>query len=115
MSTKKEDGFYLVMMGRPAKNENNFFGQFEYETPGIEYESIPIDSKQIQLRVEADFTDKNRMWLDSIIKKELKLGKSLVLIRLCILKMDLFTGCRFWPVFIILPGRLEDMLIFFKL
>ncbi len=89
---KKEDGFYLVMMGRPAKNET-IFGQFEYETPGIEYESIPIDSKQIQLRVEADFTDKKDV-AGFYYKKNLNWEK-LGIDQAMYFKMDLFTGCRF--------------------
>ena len=80
------------MMGRPAKDET-IFGQFEYETPGIEYESIPIDSKQIQLRVEADFTDKKDV-AGFYYKKNLNWEK-LGIDQAMYFKMDLFTGCRF--------------------
>ena len=54
---KEKDQYYLIMMGRPAK-DTSVFGQFEYENPGIEYQRVPISDTSVCLRAEADFTDK---------------------------------------------------------
>lgn len=89
---KENDQFYLIMMGRPAK-DTSVFGQFEYENPGIEYARVPIYGESICLRAEADFTDKRD--LSSFYYKEGDNWQKLGIDQPMYFKMDLFTGCRF--------------------
>lgn len=89
---KENDQFYLIMMGRPAK-DTTVFGQFEYENPGLEYARVPIYGESICLRAEADFTDKRD--LSSFYYKEGDNWQKLGIDQPMYFKMDLFTGCRF--------------------
>lgn len=89
---KENDQFYLIMMGRPAK-DTTVFGQFEYENPGLEYARVPIYGESICLRAEADFTDKRD--LSSFYYKEGYNWQKLGIDQPMYFKMDLFTGCRF--------------------
>ncbi len=54
--TKENGAYYLVMMGREAKN-GSVFGDFDYEVPGIIHERIPVSNSRVRLKVAADFTD----------------------------------------------------------
>ena len=89
---KENDQFYLIMMGRSAK-DTSVFGQFEYENPGIEYQRVPISDTSVCLRAEADFTDKKD--LASFFYKNREGWQKLGIDQPMYFKMDLFTGCRF--------------------
>lgn len=89
---KEKDQYYLIMMGRPAK-DTSVFGQFEYENPGIEYQRVPIIDTSVCLRAEADFTDKKD--LASFFYKNREGWQKLGIDQPMYFKMDLFTGCRF--------------------
>lgn len=90
--TKESEKYYLVMIGKPAKNET-VYGDFEYSEPGVEYQKILLETPVVQLRVEADFEykkdeaeffyKKNHEWCKLGVKHKLYF------------KMDHFTGCRF--------------------
>lgn len=90
--TKENGQYYLVMMGKPAKNET-IFGDFEYENPGVEYGRIPVEDSVVQLRVEADFT--YRKDEAEFFYKDGKDWKKLGITQKLYFKMDHFTGCRF--------------------
>lgn len=90
--TKKEDQYYLVMIGKPEKDET-IYADRDYDSPAVEYARIPIQSSKATLKVEVDFTDKvdearffyrnGNEWIQIGITKKLYF------------KMDHFTGCRF--------------------
>ena len=94
---KEKDQYYLIMMGRPAK-DTSVFGQFEYENPGIEYQRVPISDTSVCLRAEADFTDKKD--LASFFYKNREGWQKLGIDQPMYFKMDLF---------IIRPRKLMDL------
>lgn len=105
--TREAGKYYVVMIGKPAKNET-IFGDFEYAVPGVEYERVPVDSPIVRLRVEADFADKKDE-AEFFLKEESSaktkhdfldgfsrdVWKKLGITQKLYFKMDYFTGCRF--------------------
>lgn len=90
--TKENGRFFLIMIGKKAKNET-IYGDFDYQIPGTEYARQEISSPVLALRVEAEFEDmkdeavfyyqKEGEWIPFGIRQKLYF------------KMDHFTGCRF--------------------
>ncbi|WP_455436143.1 family 43 glycosylhydrolase [Hungatella hathewayi] len=90
--TKEAEKYYLVMLGRQAKNET-IFGDFDYTAPAVEYGRLEVSNPVVRLRAEADFedmTDRACFYYESGEHWK-KLGTD----QRMYFKMDLFTGCRF--------------------
>lgn len=90
--TKENDSFYLVMIGKQAKNET-IFGDFDYEIPGTEYSRVQVSSSIVNLRLEADFA--NMVDEAKFYYKQEGEWKALGITQKLYFKMDHFTGCRF--------------------
>lgn len=90
--TKEEGQYYLVMMGKPAKDES-IFGEPDYNSPAVEYERIPINHATVTLKVQTDFT--NKLDEAQFFYQENEEWVSLGVIQKLYFKMDHFTGCRF--------------------
>lgn len=90
--TKDDDKYYLSMLGKEAK-DSSIFGEPDYESPGYEYERIPIKNYIVKLKVSVDFTDKidtaEFFYWDEHEWKKVGITHRLFF------KMDHFTGCRF--------------------
>ncbi len=99
IALRKEAGqYYLIMEGRQVPPEN-FWGDKNYEVPGVTYAKIPLDSSKVRLRIEADFHGdgvtsqiqdqaqfyylKDGAWVPFGITQKMYFH------------LDLFTGCRF--------------------
>lgn len=90
--TRERDQYYLVMLGRPAKNET-IYGDFEYTKAPVEYERIPIDTAVVRLRLEVDFTDKKDE--AAFFFRQNGKWQQIGIVQKLYFKMDHFTGCRF--------------------
>lgn len=91
--TRREDGFYLVMRGRAARDESmQAVAQDDIE--GTELEAVRINQMTVRLRIEADFAqmkDEARFFYykTGSVWKQIGTAQKLYF------KPDHFTGCRF--------------------
>ncbi len=94
--TRRNDGFYLVMNGREAKN-NAMQVSSKADVTGTEWEEVRIEQNMIRLRIEVDFAqmkDEARFfYYDGVssggIWKQIGIAQKLYF------KLDHFVGCRF--------------------
>lgn len=89
----KENGsYFLVMFGKPAKDET-VFADSDFLDAAVEYTRVPVCSPVVRFKTCLDFTDKkdeaafyyqdSGRWIPLGIRQKLYF------------KMDHFTGCRF--------------------
>lgn len=90
--TKEGDSYYLIMQGKPAKNET-VFADSDYLDTVVEYEKVKISSPVVILRCCLDFEDKKDearfFYRDGDTWRPLGISQKMYF------KMDHFTGCRF--------------------
>lgn len=89
----KEGGFYyLIMQGKPAKDET-VFADSDYLDTVVEYEKVKISSPVVTLRCCLDFENKKDearfFYRDGDTWRPLGISQKMYF------KMDHFTGCRF--------------------
>ncbi len=90
--TKENGRYYLVMIGKTAKDAS-IFGEPDYITPATEFARVLIDTSEVRLKCHTDFTEKRDI-TEFFYWKQDRWEKLGITHRLYF-KMDHFTGCRF--------------------
>ena len=90
--TRRNGGYVLVMLGRPAEERGNR-SESDYERPPVEYAAIPAGPVET-LRVDADFSREPDTAAFSYLDESGN-WKPLGIMQELYFKLDLFTGCRF--------------------
>ena len=93
IALSKEDGaFFLVMQGKPAKNDT-VYGDDDFLTTVCEYERKKVSSPVVTLRCDLDLSDKKDE--ARFFYRENGEWHPLGITQKMYFKMDHFTGCRF--------------------
>ncbi len=97
--TRREDGFYVVMKGRPAADDS-LQAVSEDNIEGTEREAVRINQSTVRLRLEADFAqmkDEARFFYDDGACEAYSGGvwRQIGIAQKLHFQLDHFTGCRF--------------------